>query len=295
VREGDGGIKGEVLVADGQLRLRQPEARTAKVTVIIPTAGKKGILQGQWKPFVLNCLRSLGQGTLRPHEIIVVDNGNLATDVERQLVARGVRRLSLLQPFNFAANLNQAARRAAGDYLLFLNDDVEVITPDWLETLLDFALQPGVGAVGAKLFFPDGRLQHVGVLVPDAEPCHPYYGCQGEFEGYDQSVLWPRSFLAVTGACLLTPRALFLEMGGFDEAFSLNYNDVDYCLRLWERDYRSVYVPYAELVHYEAMGRGGASSVRPWELALFKKRWAAKLPRDPFDNLTPRRGTASTS
>jgi ABC-type polysaccharide/polyol phosphate transport system ATPase subunit/GT2 family glycosyltransferase len=237
---------------------------TPQVSILIPTAGRAGR--------VLRCLDSIRTGTrFSSYEIMLVDNGPLPDDIESGLSCQDLRRLTLLQPFNFAANLNAAARRATGDYLLFLNDDTEVFTPDWLEGLLEFARLPGVGAVGAKLLFPDGRLQHAGVTIVDGCPGHPGYG-----EPAELAPRVPREYPAVTGACLMTPRSLFRSVGGFDERFSLNYNDVDYCLRLRELGWRVVCATNVELIHHEAMDRPGQTTVRPWELALFQQLWGAR-------------------
>jgi len=241
--------------------------REPLISILIPTAGR-----GQR---ILRCLETIrARSTFSHYEIIVVDNGELPADIEAALL--GVRRLTLFARFNFAANLNAAARAAKGAYLLFLNDDIEVIASHWLEGLLECAFEPGVGAVGAKLLFPDGRLQHSGVAIVDGNPWHPAYG-----EPAASAPPAVREWVAVTGACLLTPRSLFLASGGFDERFSLNYNDVDYCLRLHELGWRILCTPHAELIHYEAMDRPGNSTVRPWELALFKQLWGDNY-RDPF-------------
>lgn len=239
------------------------------ISILIPTAGRAGRIH--------RCIESIrARSTYSNYELLVIDNGELPEAVEGALMAADVRRLTLLQPFNFAANLNAAAQRAAGPWLLFLNDDTLVITPGWLESLLHVARQPAVGAAGAKLLFPDGRLQHAGVALVDGNPGHPWYGTAA-----DSAPPAPRRWLAVTGACLMTPRPLFLSCGGFDERFSLNYNDVDYCLRLHELGWRIICTPHAELIHHEAMDRPGRSTVRPWELALFKRLWGANYP-DPF-------------
>jgi O-antigen biosynthesis protein len=238
-------------------------------SILIPTAGRANR--------VLRCLETIrARSTYANYEILVVDNGPLPKEVEAALTAFDIRRLTVVEPFNFAANLNAAARRADGDFLLFLNDDTEVITPDWLESLYQCARQPKVGAVGAKLLFPNGRLQHAGVALVEGSPGHPWYG-----ETADSGPTAPREWLAVTGACLMTPRSLFLSCGGFDERFSLNYNDVDYCMRLHELGWRILYTPHVELIHHEAMDRPGQSTVRPCELALFKQLWGARYP-DPF-------------
>jgi GT2 family glycosyltransferase len=239
------------------------------VSILIPTAGRANR--------ILRCLESIrARSTYANYEILVVDNHPLPDEIESALTTFDIRRLTVPEPFNFAANLNAAARRAGGDFLLFLNDDTEVITPAWLEGLLHCARQPKVGAVGAMLLFPNGRLQHAGVALVEGSPGHPWYG-----ETAASAPTAPREWLAVTGACLMTPRSLFLSCGGFDERFSLNYNDVDYCLRLHELGWRILCTPDVELIHREAMDRPGQSTVRPWELALFKQLWGANYP-DPF-------------
>ena len=178
--------------------------------------------------------------------------------------------------------MNQGASLARGEHLLFLNDDIEVVTADWLERLLEFSQQPEVGAVGAKLFFPGGRLQHAGVAVLGGRPAHPFYGHCGDHPGYFHSLLIPRNCSAVTGACLMTRADVFRSLGGFDESFPLNYNDVDYCLRLIAGGRRVVCTPYARLCHHELGTR--PAGVRPEEAAAFRRRWGATRAEDPFHN-----------
>jgi GT2 family glycosyltransferase len=177
--------------------------------------------------------------------------------------------------------MNLGAAKALGDYLLFLNDDIEVITPDWIESMLEYAQQPEIGAVGAKLLFPDGRLQHVGVTILDRNPGHPFYGTAGENLGYFCGNVVARNYSSVTGACLMTRADVFQESGGFTEALPLNYNDVDLCLRIRDLGLRIVYVPYATLYHHESASKEG---VHESELEAFRALWGNKLARDPYYN-----------
>jgi glycosyltransferase involved in cell wall biosynthesis/SAM-dependent methyltransferase len=285
LRQGVGGVRGDVAEAGWPLRPSFALPAGACVSIIIPTAGRPGRIRGRASVYVLECLKSIRDRTTWPRrEVIVVEDGRLPGEVARECERLGARRVVVPGPFNFAASLNAGAAAAAGEYLLFLNDDTEVIAPDWIERMLEYAAQPGVGAVGAKLFFPDGRLQHAGVLLLDGGPTHPFYGFPGDHPGHHRSLLTPRTLLAVTGACLLTPRAAFAAVGGFDTAFPLNYNDVDYCLRLRDRGLRTVFTPHARLYHHETMGRDGAVTVRPWEQDLFRRRWGGRYPCDPFYN-----------
>ena len=263
----------------------RPAAHGPLISIIIPTAGRAAQIRGRETPFVANCVESIRRlTTCTRYEVLAVDNGDLPDDLARQLDGWGVRRITFREPFNLAAKINLGAAHAAGEYLVLLNDDTEVITPDWLDALLAYARLPGVGAVGAKLVFPDGRLQHVGVLLLDDGPSHPWYLAPGDCPGYYRSTLTPRNYLAVTGACLMTPRALFTDLGGFDLRFPLNYNDVDYCLRLVERGQRIVWTPHARLYHYEGVSKEGGCTVQPAERDLFRQLWGARYPRDPFYN-----------
>ena len=178
--------------------------------------------------------------------------------------------------------MNQGAALARGEHLLFLNDDVEVITPDWLERMLEFSQQPAVGAVGATLFFPGGRFQHAGVAVLGGRPLHPFYSHRGDHPGYFNGLLTPRNCSAVTGACLMTRADVFHSAGGFDERFPLNYNDVDYCLRIISAGRRVVCTPHARLYHHELGTR--PAEVRPAEWDAFLRRWGAAWAEDPYYN-----------
>jgi len=217
-------------------------------------------------------------------EIIVVDNGDLRPELKSWLERR-VRLVTYQDSrFNLARKINLGVRHATGEHLLLLNDDVKVITPDWIEQMFRYSQQPDIGAVGAKLLFPTGRIQHAGVLLLNGNPGHPYYDHPKEELGYFLSAAVTRNYLAVTGACLMTKRLLFEQVGGFSEEFSLNYNDVDFCLKLHQRGYRMVYVPDAMLYHYESLSRGNAGRVAPEELDRFKEKWYKCYAVDPYYN-----------
>ena len=137
--------------------------------------------------------------------------------------------------------------------------------------MLEFSQQPQIGVVGAKLAFPDGGLQHVGVTLPGGKPGHPFYGYPAKHPGYYCRSLLPHNCAAVTGACLMTRRDVFEQAGGFDESFPLNYNDIDYCLRVRRLGYRVVFTPHAKVVHHESVTKSGVFAE---ELDAFRERGA---------------------
>ena len=172
-------------------------------------------------------------------------------------------------------------------FLVFLNDDVEALAPDWLGRLLAYAAEPGVGAVGAKLLYPDGRLQHGGVVLGlDGFAGHAQRVVEADDPGYLGALAWPREVAAVTGACLAVEARKFFEIGGFDEArLPIEYNDIDLCLRLSEAGYVSVFEPRARLMHRESASRGAnrwLDARYAGEHAFFRERWATRLRDDPY-------------
>jgi GT2 family glycosyltransferase len=263
-------------------RLPTPAPR---VTLIVPTRNARALVE--------TCVRSVRGTTRYPsYELHLVDNGS---DAPEALAAFDVlaRAGDVIlhrdaRPFNFAALNNTAVRRTDAELVCLLNNDVEVLHPEWLEEMVSVAMQPGVGAVGAKLLYPDGRIQHGGVLVGLYRAAdHVYARAPGNAPGHAQQLLVRREVSAVTAACLVIRRALYLEVGGLDEeAFPVSFNDVDFCLKLRERGYRNVWTPHARLVHHESASRGKA--LRPEqkaradrELAALRSRWADRLRDDP--------------
>jgi GT2 family glycosyltransferase len=202
-----------------------------------------------------------------------------------------VRVLTWNHPFNYAALNNFGASQARGELLLFLNNDVEAIHPDWLERMAEHALRPEVGAVGAKLYYPDDTLQHAGVVVGLREILgHVHRHFPRGSAGYGNRLAVVQNLSAVTAACLLTRRAVFEEINGFDEQFALDFNDIDLCLRLGQRGYRIVWTPHAELYHFESKTRGyaltEAQQIRFMrETHLFQTQWAGLFrDGDPYYN-----------
>ena len=255
------------------------------VSIIIPSAGRSAAVLGKEIDLLSNCINNiLEKSTYRTYEIIVVDNDDLKESTVKAIKSDHITFVHFHGQFNVASKFDLGTRHAKGDYLLYLNDDTEVIAPDWIEAMLQFAQRPEIGCVGAKLYFEDNTLQHVGVsFIENGMPDHVCSGFPGRSPGYFFSSVGNRNYLAVTGACFLTPRKVFEAIGGFNDKFAVNYNDIDYCLRVHEAGYRIVFTPHAELYHYESQCR--ERSVAPEEIDLFRELWQWKTLRDPYYNI----------
>jgi len=256
------------------------------VSLVIPSACREVEVRGRKTWFVLECISSVRRlSTYANLEIVVIDNHDMSDELAERLAPLDVRRLHYTDPgtgrFNLARKLNEGARAARGEQLLLMNDDVEVITPDWVEALLEFGQWPDIGAVGPQLLFPNDTQQHNGVNLLEGNPGHPFYQFPADHPGYFNSSAVHRNWSAVTGACLMTRADVYRDVGGFSEHFPLNYNDVDYCLKLRERGLRIVYTPYAKLYHHESVSKSGTDEE---ELAAFKAEWADRVARDPYYN-----------
>ena len=276
----------------GFWRVRRQIIGQPLVSIIIPSAGKVADTPKGPLNVLENCVDSIQRlSTYRNFEIIVVDGYDIPAPTLEVLTNASAATSSTLhlvrcaEPFNFSQRINLGAARAEGQFLLFLNDDTEIITPDWLESLLEFAQQTEIGAVGAKLFFPDGRIQHTGVMVLEGNAGHAYHGFDGDHPGYFCSNMVNRNYLAVTAACLMMRREVFQQLGGMDEQFPLNYNDVDLCLKAHQQGYRNVVTPYAQLTHYESASR--EAGLRPKEWETLNHKWGdylKALGKDPYYN-----------
>lgn len=250
------------------------------VSIVIPSACRPNPKGGE--SMLEKCVGSIVRTSRYSRfEIIVLDRNAMPPDMERRLTDLGVRRLTYDEPFNWSKVNNLAAGHATGDHLLFLNDDTEVVSPDWLEAMLEFSQQPEIGAVGAKLVFPGGGLQHAGVTILAGRPGHPYYGFPATHTGYYCRGVLPHDCAAVTGACLMTRRDVFDGVGGFDETFPLNYNDVDYCLKVRQSGHRVVFTPHARLLHHESVTKAGVFAT---ELDAFRAKWGT-AGLDPYYNV----------
>ncbi|HIK13981.1 MAG TPA: glycosyltransferase [Leptolyngbyaceae cyanobacterium M33_DOE_097] len=263
------------------------------ISIVIPSAGKIGNVNGQDCCLLENCVKSiLENSTYTNIEVVIIDGCDIPNEVFERLEERllhskavGYKFIHANEPFNYSKRINQGVAAATGEFVVLLNDDTEVIAPDWLESMLELAQQSGVGAVGAKLLFADRRIQHAGVVVVSSNPTHACYGFDGDHPGYVFSNMTNRNYLAVTAACLMVRHKYFEEVNGLDETFDVNYNDVDFCLKLHRAGYRNVMTPDAELFHYESMTR--PPSVRQDEIDLFRDRWMGyinSLGGDPYYN-----------
>lgn len=283
------GLRAEVLpgTAPGLFRVRRHIVGAPRVSIVIPTDDRTRDVAGRPIALVPHCVRSIHErSTYRNYELVIVDNGTWSASTEAALADIPHRRVSyrIDGRFNFPHKLNFSVRQAQGDYLVILNDDVEVITPGWLEALLEYAQDPEIGAVGARLLYPDRRLQHVGVAMGVCGmAAHLHHQAPADEAGYFGLALGPRNYSAVTGAVMMTRRSTYDRVGGFDERLAIDFNDIDYCLRLRAAGLRIVYTPYAELYHLES-GTNGARTWDPAEVALMRERWADVFARDPYYN-----------
>jgi O-antigen biosynthesis protein len=269
------------------LRLRPARTTRPPVSIVIPTGGHWRVVHGQSMNLVANCVGSIVRRSTYPdYEVVCVVDESTDDQARAELAAAGRDRLRIVpyrDPFNFARKINLGVLQARNDFLVILNDDTEVITPEWIESLLMFAREPAVGAVGAKLRFADARLQHVGVVAVGGNPGHPYYGFPADFDGHMDNARTPTNCIAVTAACMMTRRDSFESVGGLSLEFPLNYNDVDYCLKQYHSGRRMVFDPYAELFHFETSSRA-TGSVSEAELEALRARWGRILRRDPYYN-----------
>jgi GT2 family glycosyltransferase len=256
------------------------------VSIVIPTAGQSREIRYQEVSLVGHCVRSIvADSTYSNFEIVLVVDAHTPPAAIAEAEAAAGDRLRIVpfdRPFSFSAKINAGAVRAAGKHLLLLNDDIEVATPNWIERMVMYSSLPGVGAVGGKLLLEDGRIQHAGVGFEGGLPGHPYYGYPRWVPGYANAAKIARDLLAVTGACLMTPKDLFEQVGGLSSAFPVNYNDVDYCLKLRARGERIVYDPDLVMTHFESSSR--SSDVEEWEKQLLLRRWAPLTVQDPYSH-----------
>lgn len=275
----------EVLPLQGYHRLRRQVQRRPTVSVIIPTAGASGRVWGMRRTFVVEAVRSVLVGSTWPvDEWVIVADRRTPAAVVAELRELGGDRLQFVwydQPFNFAESLNLGAARASGDHLLLLNDDVELISADFMETMLGLAEQPDVGVVGCKLLYEDGTLQHAG-HVYSGEPMHAFLGRGADEPGPHGLLLVDREVSGVTAACALVRTSVYDEVGGFSPAFPMNYNDVDFCLKVRRAGYRILYTPHAAMYHFESKSRRNV--VTDDDHARIRERWSQELDHDPYHN-----------
>lgn len=254
------------------------------VSVIVPTRNRADLLGA--------CLEGLDRTDYPALDRLVIDNDSddpATLALFERIAANGVRVLHFPGAFNYAAMNNMASGEASGELLCFLNNDIEVLDGNWLKHMVRAAMQPGIGAVGARLLYADGTIQHAGVVTGiGGGAAHAHRHLRPEDEGYFQRHNLPQAASAVTAACLVVRRDHFLGAGGFDaDRFAVAFNDVDLCLRLNAAGLQSFYEPRATLVHHESKSRGKdrdpvGRARFAGELAALKARWGTGLSTDRF-------------
>jgi GT2 family glycosyltransferase len=260
-------------------RLQNP----GSISILIPTRDQ---------PEKLKCAVDsiLNKSTYSNFEIVIINNSSeqqQTLQVFEEIRKRDrIRIIDYPHPFNFSAINNYGVAQIDSDYIVFLNDDTEVITLGWLEAMMEYAQKDLVGAVGAKLLYRDNTIQHGGILIGQPQiAVHAHRGFPKDSEGYQKRLVSVQNFSAVTAACMMMRRNLFLEVGGFDENLPFAYNDVDLCLKLLALGKRIVWTPYAELFHDESQTRGLEVSLEKQkrlssEKDYFLQRWKDVLEKD---------------
>ena len=259
-----------------------PEPR---VSLIIPTRDNADVLA--------TCIRSIrSRSRYGNYETIIIDNGSVEEKTKRLFAEfssdPSIRILPMPGPFNFSRLNNAAAREATGEILGLVNNDIEVTREDWLTEMVALALRPEVGCVGAKLLYPDGRIQHAGVVIGlGGVAGHGHRFARGDDPGYLNRLRTVQNVSAVTAACLVIRREVFERVGGLDEGLTVAFNDVDFCLRVRAAGYLNLWTPFAELIHHESVSRGRdltPSKARRFadEYATMQRRWGAELLSDPY-------------
>jgi len=257
-----------------------------RVSVIIPTRDLSMDLD--------KCLRSIfTKSTYSNYEVLVVDNNSVeasTTEILNKWAQKEPTRFRWLQfnePFNFSKLNNYAVSKTQSEFLVFLNNDTEITTPDWLEAMTEQAQRPTIGAVGGLLLYPDRTIQHAGIILGlGGVAGHGHHYAPESSPGYFGQLVCTSNFSAVTAACLMCRREVFDEVDGFEEILSISFNDVDLCLKMRRAGYHNVYIPHMRLYHYESKSRGyettpGKQARFQQEMSYMRHKWGALIENDP--------------
>lgn len=281
-------IQGEVFNTENFnfFRVKRKIIGSPKISIIIPTRDRMDMLK--------RCIDSIKEKTMyNNYEIIIIDNFSQENETLEYLDDLrnrhgNCRVITFKEEFNYSRLNNYAAQYATGDHFLFLNNDVEIISPEWLNAMLEHSQREDVGCVGAKLLYHDGKIQHVGVLIGwrgSAEHIYKWY--ESRDIGYMGHFISIRNYSAVTAACMMVTKDVFFEVNGFDERFKVGFGDTDFCLRVQQKGYWNVFTPYAELYHHESATRGQTfkGDPHPEDSKFFIHRWQRIIhDGDPFYN-----------
>ena len=276
-------IEGDVF--DGKwissYRIKRKIIGNPRVSIIIPTRDRVDLLK--------SCIDSIvSKTTYSNYELIVVDNNSIEHETIDYFSTLDNLVVSYPEKFNFSKIINFGVKYAKGDFLLILNNDVQVINPDWIESMLEHAQRSDVGAVGCKLIYPGNTIQHAGVILglsPDPRnkvAGHVFIQQPNDSSGYFGLANVIRDLSAVTAAAMMIRKDVFEEIGGFDENLAVSYNDVDLCLKIRKKGYLIVYTPYAELYHHESISRG--DNLDENEVRYMLEKWGNALKNDPYYN-----------
>jgi glycosyltransferase involved in cell wall biosynthesis/Flp pilus assembly protein TadD len=269
------------------IRYQIPEYKL--VSIIIPTRNLGDVLD--------RCLKSIfGKSTYPNYEVIIIDNGSDEPETAAIIAAWKCLEPNRFKcyeyniPFNYSSINNYAVTKAKGDYFLFLNNDTEVITPDWIEAMVEQAQRSTIGAVGALLLYPDHTIQHAGVIIGlggVAGHSHKYFAAG--HPGYVRQLISVNNYSAVTAACLMCRRDVFEKIEGFDEQLAVAFNDIDLCLKIMSSGYRNIYLPHVVLYHHESKSRGTENTAEKQrrfqqEIERMKERWKSVIDHDTCYN-----------
>jgi GT2 family glycosyltransferase len=269
----------------GTYALRRSPTSSPLVSVIIPTRGSSGVVWGSEREYVVDAVKSIEQhSTYRDLEYVVVADSATPASVLERLRAVGGERMRVVmfdEQFNFSRKCNVGVAAATGEVLLFLNDDTELVEPDSIRQMVGYLEESDVGMVGAKLRFADGRVQHAGHVYPGC-PAHALYRWPDSSVGPHRMMLVARECSGVTAAAAAMRRELFESLGGFNETFPVNFNDVDLCLRVRRGGHRIVWTPAAAWFHFESVTREAV--VFQDEVDRLYDLWESELHSDPYFN-----------
>ena len=283
------GTPGEVVDSPtclGHHIVRYPIESYKLVSIIIPTKDLSHVLN--------QCLQSIFSQTTYPnYEVIVIDNGSVekaTADLLDRWSKKQPHRFKcypLNIPFNYSKLNNYAVSQAKGEFLLFLNNDTEIITPDWVEAMVEQAQRPSIGAVGVQLLYPDNTVQHAGVVAGIGGVAgHSHRYAFSDVAGYFNQMQTINNYSAVTAACLMCRRDVFVAVKGFEEELAVAFNDIDFCFKIVDKGYRNLYLPHVKLYHYESKSRGIEDTLEKQirfgqEVTYMRGKWRALIEHDP--------------